>query len=131
MFNKLTQSQSTIGSGPRETRSIISNPKDGQSIIKNPYKETLPLKFPKNSIRKQTEATMLSQTMYVPSPRSQNPEPYSVRVYDEANRSRFFEGSPLPLTDSERLARHPQYLFDTERKLSKPGSFSHLARESR
>ena len=32
--------------------------------ISNPYKDSLPLKFPKKCIRKQTKANMLTQTMY-------------------------------------------------------------------
>lgn len=56
----------------------------------------------------------------------------SVRIFAEHNRSRFFEGSPLPLTQTELISRHPQYLFDSynQRKLAKPGVFGHLSRES-
>lgn len=63
MYNKLTQSQSTIVSA-RDTKPVFHNSRDEQTMLKNPFSQTLPLKFPKNTIRKQTSQTMLSQTMY-------------------------------------------------------------------
>lgn len=56
----------------------------------------------------------------------------SVRVYGQANRSRFFEDIPLPLTQTEKNSRHPQFLFDSyqQRKLSSPGQCHYLSGQS-
>lgn len=62
MYNKLTQSQSTLVS-TRDNRLNFYNSRDEQTMLKNPYSHMLPLKFPKNTIRKQTSQTMLTQTM--------------------------------------------------------------------
>lgn len=64
MYNKLAQSQSTIVSA-RDTRHQYHNPRDEQTLFKNPFSQNLPMKFPKNNIRKQTSQTMLTQTMYL------------------------------------------------------------------
>lgn len=63
-INKLAQSQSTLGSRIKESTASRGNPKDGQSALKNPFKETLPLKFPRNHIVKPCDRTMLDQTRY-------------------------------------------------------------------
>lgn len=63
MYNKLAQSQSTIVSA-RDTRQHYHNTRDEQTLLKNPFSQNLPMKFPKNNIRKQTSQTMLTQTMY-------------------------------------------------------------------
>ncbi len=63
MYNKLAQSQSTIVSA-RDNRQSYYNPRDEQTLLKNPFSQNLPMKFPKNTIRKQTSQTMLTQTMY-------------------------------------------------------------------
>ncbi len=62
--NKLTLSQSTLFSRPRDTNFTCYTPKEGQSLLKNPYNQTLPLKFPKKQIVKQCSFTMLDQTRY-------------------------------------------------------------------
>ena len=62
---KFMTSVSTI---PNESRllnkAMISTSASLQNII-SPYQETLPLKFPKKTIRRQTKANMLTQTMYI------------------------------------------------------------------
>ncbi len=63
MYNKLTQSQSTLVS-TRDHRFNYYNPRDEQTMMKNPFSQNVPLKFPKNHIRKQTSQNMLSQTVY-------------------------------------------------------------------
>lgn len=72
MFNKFTQSQSTILSASREPRTLSSQ-KDTHSTLKNPFREHLPLKFPKNMIVKPCERNMLTQTTYFPA--------YSVKIH--------------------------------------------------
>jgi len=64
MYNKLAQSQSTIVS-VRDTRHVYYNSRDEQTLLKNPFSQNLPMKFPKNTIRKQTSQTMLTQTMLI------------------------------------------------------------------
>jgi hypothetical protein len=64
MYNKLAQSQSTIVTA-RDTRHVYYNPRDEQTMLKNPFSQNLPMKFPKNTIRKQTSQTMLTQTMFI------------------------------------------------------------------
>lgn len=58
MYNKLAQSQSTLVSA-RDTR-FNYNSRDEQTMLRNPFSQNLPIKFPKNNIRKQAAANMLS-----------------------------------------------------------------------
>lgn len=87
MFNKLTQSQSTLQS----LYSPFHNPtmplRDAQSSIRNPYPQKMPLKFPKNRVRKQTSRHMLAQTTY----------PMAL-----------FQSKPIALLSTTLLVRQPQ-----------------------
>lgn len=65
MFTKLGNSQSTYAGGVSKLSiSAIYSPKGGASAIRNPFKEVLPVKFPKNKIRKPTEKHILEETTY-------------------------------------------------------------------
>ena len=60
MFNKLSQSQSTLQSNYPFPLHYTMPLRDAQSSIRNPYPQKIPLKFPKNTIRKQTSQHMLA-----------------------------------------------------------------------
>lgn len=64
MYSKMAQSQSTIISNFKDTRVVPYNARDEQTTLKNPYNQTLPMKFPKNAIRKPTSQHILHETVY-------------------------------------------------------------------
>jgi hypothetical protein len=59
MNSKLTQSLSTLYSGYEQKVTY----RDEQTTLKNPFGQTLPMKFPKNRIRKETSQSILCETM--------------------------------------------------------------------
>lgn len=106
---KLINSISTIHNDNSKLYSSVHHTSSLQSISL-PFKETLPLKLPKRPFRKQTTATMLSETLYLCPDDRQDSQRSCLRNYEQANRSRIFENP------------------EQSRRVANPGIFHSLSR---